>query len=132
MFKELQFLIEHWTTHLSKKVCLEYYQSLYGLCASLRWYREGWMVRLTSTEGGMITKMDLVTLILSFGSVGGFFFVACFLQIFHSKTWTLVKCSLVGEEWQPFKLLNAQFHFFSFTERSNEITINIASFNLQK
>lgn len=32
------------------------------------------MVRLTSTEGGMITKMDLVTLILSFGSVGGFFF----------------------------------------------------------
>lgn len=32
------------------------------------------MVRLTSTEGGMITKMDLVTLVLSFGSVGGFFF----------------------------------------------------------
>lgn len=61
-----------------------------------------------------------------------FFFVACFLQIFHSKTWTLVKCSLVGEEWQPFKLLNAQFHFFSFTETSNKITINIASFNLQK
>lgn len=60
------------------------------------------------------------------------FFVACFLQIFHSKTWTLVKCSLVGEEWQPFKLLNAQFHFFSFTETSNKITINIASFNLQK
>lgn len=61
-----------------------------------------------------------------------FFFVACFLQIFHSKTWTLVKCSLIGEEWQPFKLLNAQFHFFSFTETSNKITINIASFNLQK
>lgn len=61
-----------------------------------------------------------------------FLFVACFLQIFHSKTWTLVKCSLVGEEWQPFKLLNAQFHFFSFTETSNKITINIASFNLQK
>lgn len=90
------------------------------------------MVRLTSTEGGMITKMDLVTLILSFGSVGGFFFVACFLQIFHSKTWTLVKCSSVGEERQPFKFLNAQFHFFSFTETSNKITINITSFNLQK
>lgn len=43
------------------------------------------MVRLTSTEGGMITKMDLVTLILSFGSVGGFFLSLAFYKYFIRK-----------------------------------------------
>lgn len=44
------------------------------------------MVRLTSTEGGMITKMDLVTLILSSGSVGGVFFLSlAFYKYFIRK-----------------------------------------------
>lgn len=68
----------YWIIYLLKNVCLECYKYIYGLYVFLRWYREGWMVWLIFIEGGMIIKMDLVMLILSFGLVGGVFFCCLF------------------------------------------------------